>query len=444
MTSIGINHTYNFFPWKGKTIYQISAGVKRNSLIENQNTSLKKALFFNPLPMNLYRKEIATTQRSMSAGSRSSIKIRDFETPGSVINATNIRNSYDLVNTLELNIPNNKCELPGTSSCNSDKNCYSTRSNALSRVRSSGIVKPTYYASSEQYLAGRKRTFKQNQFNYIRQGNPLVKPGSALAKDNLYSAQGINHCKLVTIQSALSNNTFQYIWIDGLTYTVTIPNGDYDIYSLNAQFSKTLQANKHYFILNSSQTSIYPLSLSYNANNSTVLIDISPISTTTFPINLYSIPVGATWSSNYTSTAISPRIIVQNNGFSKVVGFPANTYGVSASSVPQEFSSSFYPLITPAYVPSYYKPNNSKFATQGGVSASSLIARLKYDTITDNAYKYTAAYGLATANALAYGVPEGGYTIKDRIGYPNKKTPIIPKYGDPTCKTCVSASGKAI
>ena len=78
----------------------------------------------------------------------------------------------------------------------------------------------------------------------------------------------------------------------------------------------------------------------------------------------------------------------------------------------------------------YYKPNNSQYAQQGAVSASSLITRLKYNTITNNSYKYQAAYGMAMANALAYGVPEGGYTIKDKIGYPVKQTPRFSKYSD--------------
>jgi hypothetical protein len=30
---------------------------------------------------------------------------------------------------------------------------------------------------------------------------------------------------------------------------------------------------------------------------------------------------------------------------------------------------------------------------------------------------------------LAYGVPENGYTIKDKIGYPNKCTPVFSSTG---------------
>lgn len=73
----------------------------------------------------------------------------------------------------------------------------------------------------------------------------------------------------------------------------------------------------------------------------------------------------------------------------------------------------------PGYVPVYYKPNNAKFAQQGGVSASTRLVQLKYNTITDGGASMAKVYGNHTANALAYNVPGNGYTIKDKIGYPN-------------------------
>jgi len=89
------------------------------------------------------------------------------------------------------------------------------------------------------------------------------------------------------------------------------------------------------------------------------------------------------------------------------------------------------------YVPVIYKPSNAKFAHQGAVDSSSRLARLKYDTITNNGATYLQAfdkYGLgnATANALSYGVPAGGYTIKDKLGYPLTRTPVFPKNGKPS------------
>ena len=80
------------------------------------------------------------------------------------------------------------------------------------------------------------------------------------------------------------------------------------------------------------------------------------------------------------------------------------------------------------FVPVYYKPSNSKFAQQGAVDAGCRLTRLKYDTITSGGNSMRVAYGPSTANALAYGVPSNGYTIKDKIGYPNKCTPKFSKY----------------
>jgi hypothetical protein len=85
--------------------------------------------------------------------------------------------------------------------------------------------------------------------------------------------------------------------------------------------------------------------------------------------------------------------------------------------IDQNLDGTMSPKIGTPYVPLYYKPSNSKFATQGSVDASSRLARLKYDTITSSASTFTTAYGRHTANALAYGVPGPGATFKERIGY---------------------------
>ena len=82
-----------------------------------------------------------------------------------------------------------------------------------------------------------------------------------------------------------------------------------------------------------------------------------------------------------------------------------------------------------SYVPVYYKPNNGKFAVQGAVESSARLARLKFDTITDAGSKLRKAYGEQTANALSYGAAPNGYTVKDKVGYPNICTPVIKKDG---------------
>jgi hypothetical protein len=85
------------------------------------------------------------------------------------------------------------------------------------------------------------------------------------------------------------------------------------------------------------------------------------------------------------------------------------------------------PQVQPLYVPIYYKPNNPNFAQQGGVSCSTSTLKTKYDTVTNNASIFTKAYGLAVGNELAYGVPAGGYTVKDKTGFPIKSTPKFSK-----------------
>ena len=85
--------------------------------------------------------------------------------------------------------------------------------------------------------------------------------------------------------------------------------------------------------------------------------------------------------------------------------------------------------VTTAYIPVYYKPSNTKFAEQGGVSSSTRLLRLKYDTITDAGQKLQGTFGRATANAFAYSTTDSSlYASKTKMGYPNTKTPVINPY----------------
>jgi hypothetical protein len=76
----------------------------------------------------------------------------------------------------------------------------------------------------------------------------------------------------------------------------------------------------------------------------------------------------------------------------------------------------------------YYKPSNNRFATQGSVSSSDMTERVKYETITSNGKLFAMALGSQVGSAMSYGVSEHVYSLKDKIGYPAKKTPVIDKY----------------
>ena len=63
-----------------------------------------------------------------------------------------------------------------------------------------------------------------------------------------------------------------------------------------------------------------------------------------------------------------------------------------------------------------YKPSNSQFTQQGAVNSSTRIAKLKYDTITQNGNSFYSALGLAAANAGRYmGTSNAPFFIKSKF-----------------------------
>lgn len=63
-----------------------------------------------------------------------------------------------------------------------------------------------------------------------------------------------------------------------------------------------------------------------------------------------------------------------------------------------------------------YKPNNVQYATQGAVSSSSRLTRLKLNTINDNGSSFRTAFGNQAANAGKYhGTSTAPYFIKSKI-----------------------------
>ena len=89
-------------------------------------------------------------------------------------------------------------------------------------------------------------------------------------------------------------------------------------------------------------------------------------------------------------------------------------------------------------------PNNSRFYVQGGVTSSDLIARKKYEAITNSAASYQSAFGSQVANALAYNAHDSSYTTKDKMGYPLKKTPVFSKYSTEMQQCYVTKIANAI
>jgi hypothetical protein len=66
-----------------------------------------------------------------------------------------------------------------------------------------------------------------------------------------------------------------------------------------------------------------------------------------------------------------------------------------------------------------YKPNNRNFSTQGAVSSSARLVKLKYDTVNKNGASFNSAYGQAAANAGRYSENSNSpYFIKSKVSEP--------------------------
>jgi len=156
-------------PWKGRTFNQITSSIKKNP----GRTGYGTHNLFLANPLKLYRREIATpiNERNISAcKQRSAYSIDEFDRPGgSIVHTVTDASHNGLVNTIDMILPNNTCEEPGT--------CLvflSPAENAKRRCRSAGMVrqkynqqnKPAYFTDAKQYLHSRNYTYDQNQFRY--------------------------------------------------------------------------------------------------------------------------------------------------------------------------------------------------------------------------------------------------------------------------------------
>ncbi len=467
--------------WKGQTFNQIVAGLKRNS----NSTVLQKNNMHAAQPIRHYRKEIANA----SACGRASVSLDDFTSPGGTIVNTSSTKQTNNVEVAEFGLTMNKTERP-TTACNTV--ACSKAADARRRVRSSGNVKRAfiqsknndkYYTSTNEYLVSRNLTVAQNQYSYVRFGDATVEPGSGKSLNNIYSPAGINHCAKVSIRGYSASPLFTYQWIDGVNHNVTIPDGDYDLGEFVTQFQNVMITKGHYFTNKLTGEKEFTMNFAYNVRTDRIQIQCKAVNKNVYSTAKY---VSTALVQSLTSYVVVPVIRVLANQFQQIIGvnagyYPAgvdNNHSVNGAlittvaypggdgdfylqpdlgpgsrtpennifnqvpfntatnvGINQNYDGTMSPKIGTPYVPLYYKPSNSKFATQGSVDASSRLARLKYDTITSSASSFTTAYGRHTANALAYGVPGPAATFKERIGYSTSCIPTASMNAMMKCTT---------
>ena len=465
--------------WKGKTFNQVVAGLKKNT--NTFSTTSYKGFFLAP-PLKHYRREIANTNANCKT--RANVPLDAFFQPGGTID--NTKSTVPPTYVSEFNLTVNDTERP-TGVC--DTVACSKSADAKRRVRSSGNIKrkftasnDTYYTSNTEYLISRNRTVKQNEVFSIRYGNPTYKPGSPDSIPNIYTPNGINHCAKASFKGFSSTPLFQYQWLDATVYDFNIADGNYDIGELVSLFQTVLVARGHYYTDTMNGSKLFLFNFAYDVLSAKLQLQCFATDTTIHPDSRYILPNGAVWVKP--SGTIVPVIRILNNAFQTILGITAgnyppadigaNTSGQRNQTQPltrlsgytgiiyniyntayienpvingynavypgyvrgnQFKTGTINPTIGTPYVPLYYKPSNSKFASQGGVDSSARLTRLKYDTVTNSANTFMTAYGKQTANALAYGVQSPGYTIKDKIGYSAANIPTVNRGVITACDT---------
>jgi hypothetical protein len=442
--------------WKGKTFSQVVSAIKKNT-----NSSDSIALYARAQPLKHYRKELIS---GGGGAQRTSVSIDNINAPGgTIVNSATCDSTacIGISETAEFNLTENFSERPCHPSSTADDFTidFSQAAMARRRVRSSGVIKRSarpgttndmYKTSNSEYLESRGLTFKQNQYNYVKEGVKSAIPGDSMSLNNIYVGNCMSNYPKLLISSEKGNNQFSYTWI-GInsstssfdTYTITLDDGYYDADS----FTKAIQSAMLYnmtYVTDSTGNKVYLIEMYYDSYNRQFVLNCKPTKSS------YSSPTSS-WTLSSSITLV-PTVTIPDTGFKNVVGISAGTYP-STAVITQYNDSGVYssdqtayglsPLIRPAYKPIYYKPNNSEFAQQGGVSAGERIARLKYNTITTAASSFRTAYGGATASAYAYNVSIGGplQTLKSKLGYPNRSLPIIPKYGDDNSEVCCVRKG---
>jgi hypothetical protein len=449
--------------WKGRTINQITSSIKQNGKLKMGPTGEN---IFRALPLKVYRREIAANIPTQTGctNSRVSSSVDEFNRPGgTVIQNRAINDTYGQFNTLETPAPGNLNETYGCNGSNNSYNC--AEKNARRRCRSSGIIKrvydPTrseiaYFTNSNQYLVSRSKTFLQNQYRHVRLNDPSIITNPLQSKE-IYSPNGISHCPKAKISAG--SNVFYYYWLDASGangdfatippatapvgkaswYPVTIPPGYYDVHELNNIFRSVMIDNLHYFVYNNTHSKHCLMNFIYNNTNNCV--EIQTFSSASVPVSSFSLPLDCPWARP--AVDVVPVFYIPSGGIGNMIGFSGGFYpnvaaNSNANQTPNNNAygalSNLPHTIYPSYSLTYYKPSNNRFATQGGVSSSDMTQRVKYETISRNGLLFANALGSQVGSAMSYGVSDHVYTLKDKIGFPVTKTPVINKYtGEMSC-----------
>ena len=96
-------------------------------------------------------------------------------------------------------------------------------------------------------------------------------------KNDMIALQSVyQYFSIFNITSDYGNNSFSYTWFDEIEYSITIPDGYYEISDLNSYFQSIMIANTHY-MTNSAGQFIYFLEFIVNTSRYAVQVNSYPL-----------------------------------------------------------------------------------------------------------------------------------------------------------------------
>jgi hypothetical protein len=207
-----------------------------------------------------------------------------------------------------------------------------------------------------------------NSTNLVQDGNnnKLIYrfPNSVQFKDNYIAVSSVSmYYSWFNISSALNNNKFYYTWynaggiisVNGNPYfTVTIPDGLYEISQLNSYLQFCMIANGTYLLDSTTGQNVYYAEFLINPTRYAVQINTFQFPTA-LPVN-FTLPSNwATYVGSFPTQTFNPSLILPAS-FNNIVGYSAN------------FTTD--PNLNNAYVP----PAGSQFISKNGSGTLSYIS----------------------------------------------------------------------
>ena len=288
------------------------------------------------------------------------------------------------------------------------------------------------------------RTLVLNNNNVVQNGqnNTLVYrfPTTPKFYNNYVAVASVSmYYSWFNIADSYNNSTFRYTWVDGNTYDITIPNGLYEVSTLNQFLQYKMIENAHYLIDNATGQNVYFLEILVNDARYKVQVNQFVVPTlAVFTASLaatYTAPLGFAYSPVSGVNVRYPGINFGYNGskLGDILGFVTNSNvsdGLIAIPSPWYFqaaSPTAYSSTTPNIQPNssvllsvssvdnpYASPTSVIYSITPSVAVGTIIAdkppQLLWNKLINGAYSQLTITLLGT-DLRPLAIQDGAMTI---------------------------------